>query len=427
MTVWFDKARGGYRYDFWLFNQRHTYARSFETEREALDAEAELRRSLRRQHAGLEPTTRAESPRFVEVADAYYEYAKDHHLVSDLDALDNTQFVILQFFGPKPADPARQREGAPYYDLRLQDPIDDPSWILKFESWMKRRGISGATKNRYRSAASRLYWFAMLPERRLASGVTMNPFRGLRRDKEFPRDVILTPNQIRAVMAAAPYHLRLAIVIAALAPKLRMANILSLRWKTSFDAGLTQIRVAQHKTRGHTGRPLVQPLSAQLRRILEEAKRRQPKKVPWVIYFRRQRVASVTKALIHACKDAKVTYGRTRNGATFHTIRHSAATLLAQLGVPEGLRKDVMGHRSIQTTQGYTHLSPVHEQGPLEQLSQQLALEDVVTAPRLVGASSLVGSGGSRSGNKAVKARSIKPKGNKRKMGASQRRNRGAA
>lgn len=424
MTVWFDKSRGAYRYDFWLFHQRHTYARTFPTEREAQDAEAELRRSLRRQRAGLEPTTRPQSPRFVEAAGAYYEYAKDHKLVSDLDALDNTQFVILQFFGPKPADPDRQREGAPYHDLRLQDPIDDPNWILKFEAWMKRRRIAGATKNRYRSAASRLYWFAMLPERRQASGITLNPFRGLRRDKEYPRDVVLTPAQIRAVMMAAPYHLRLAIVIAALAPKLRLANILSLRWKTSFDAGLTQIRVAQHKTRGHTGRPMVQPISAQLRRILDEAKRRRPKKIPWVIHFRRARVASVTKGLIQACKDAKVTYGRAKDGATFHTIRHSAATLLAQLGVPEGLRKDVMGHLSIQTTQGYTHLSPVHERGPLEQLSQQLVLEDVVTAPRLIGASSLARSSGTRGGNKPAKAGVMRPQGNRRRLVSSQRRKR---
>ena len=78
--------------------------------------------------------------------------------------------TVLQFFGPKPADPALVRPGAPYHDLRLQDPIDHPEWILKFETWMQRRqihktqkGLKGPTKNRYRSTVSRLYWFAMLP------------------------------------------------------------------------------------------------------------------------------------------------------------------------------------------------------------------------------------------------------------------------
>lgn len=428
MTVWFEKRRGagrkkiagawvtgGYRFDFWLFNERHTSPRGWDTEQEALDAEAELRRSIRRQRAGLEPTQKPTSPTFAETAGAYYEFAKDRKLTSNLDALDNTQFVILQFFGPRPTDPEQLRDGAPYHNLRLQDPIDDPTWILKFEAWMKRRGISGATKNRYRSACSRLYWFAMLPEHRLTSGITMNPFRGLQRDREFPRDVVLTAPQIRAIMAHAPYHLRLAIVIAALAPKLRLANILSLKWKTSFDPDLTTIRVAQHKTRGHTGRPLIAPISAQLQRILDEARRRQPKKIPWVIHFRKQRVDSVVKALIQACRLAKVPYGRAKEGPTFHTIRHTAATMLAQLGVPEGLRKDVMGHLSIETTQGYTHLSPVHERAPLEKLSEELALEHLVQKPRRVG-------GGTAGGTTLAPRDRTLPKKTHRKSARSQRR-----
>ena len=428
MTVWFEQGRGqakktidkktvtgGYRYDFWLFGTRHTSPRGWDTEQEARDAEAELRRSIRRQRAGLEPTTRAVSPSFAETAGAYYEFAQDRGLVTNLDALDNTQFVILQFFGRRPTDPNQLRDGAPYHDLRLQDPIDDAGWILKFEEWMKRRDIAGATKNRYRSAASRLYWFAMLPERRMASGITLNPFRGIQRDREFPRDVIMTAAQIRAIMGYAPYHLRLAIVIGALAPKLRLANILQLKWKTSFDAAFTEIRVAQHKTRGTTRRTMIAPMSAQLQRILLEAKRRRPSKVPWVIAFRKQPVESVVKALIEACRLAKVPYGRAKNGPTFHTIRHSAATLLAQLGVPEGLRKDVMGHRSIQTTQGYTHLSPIHEQAPLEQLSGQLDLEDLVVKPRRIG-------GGTSGGTTLAKRDRATPKGARRPKSSSQRR-----
>jgi integrase len=423
MTVWFDKARGGWRYDFWLFNARHTYPRTFETEQEALDGEYELRRSLRRQRAGLEPSKpieRTASPTFAEAAGAYYEFCKERELVDDLETLDRMNRVVLQFFGPRPADPDDARKGAPYHDLQLQDPIDDAGWILKFEQWMTRRGIKGATKNRYRSAVSRLYWFAMLPERRQASGITMNPFRGLLRDRERKRDVVLTKDQIRAIMQYAPYHIRLAIVIAALAPKLRMTNILRLTWRTSFDAAFTTIRVAQHKTARATGRPMVAPISAQLRAILLEAKRRQPKKVPWVIHYRRKPITRFINGLSKACADAKIPYGRAKNGPTFHTIRHSAATLLAQLGVPEGLRKDVMGHLSIQTTQGYTHLNPIHERAPLEQLSTELPLEDLIAAPRLIG-------GGNRSGNGAETRRRRRPAAAKVQSASSPRRKRNIA
>ena len=46
---------------------------------------------------------------------------------------------------------------------------------------------------------------------------------------------------------------------------------------------------------------------------------------------------------------------------TFHTLRHTAASMLAELGEPEAIRKEVMGHRNIATTQKYTHLRPMHE------------------------------------------------------------------
>jgi integrase len=48
-------------------------------------------------------------------------------------------------------------------------------------------------------------------------------------------------------------------------------------------------------------------------------------------------------------------------GDTFHTLRNTAASLLAELVEPEAIRKEVTGHRNIATTQRYTHLRPVHE------------------------------------------------------------------
>ena len=206
MTVWFAKGRGkaeykgqvgGWRYNFELYKQRHTSPRGFDTKQDALDAENERRRTLRRQRAGLEPLTRPVSPRFIDTAGAYYQFVADRELVTDLDTVERMHLVILQFFGPRPTDPEKVRPGAPYHDLRLQDPIDDPALILKFEEWMRKRGIAGATRNRYRSTVSRLYWFAMLPERRGESGITTNPFRGILRDRERSRDVTLSTQQIQ--------------------------------------------------------------------------------------------------------------------------------------------------------------------------------------------------------------------------------------
>jgi integrase len=65
---------------------------------------------------------------------------------------------------------------------------------------------------------------------------------------------------------------------------------------------------------------------------------------------------------------------RAADGATFHTLRHMAASLLAELGEPEAIRKEVMGHRNIATTQRYTHLRPVHEIPAHERLAEAVPI-----------------------------------------------------
>lgn len=75
-------------------------------------------------------------------------------------------------------------------------------------------------------------------------------------------------------------------------------------------------------------------------------------------------------------------YGRGVNGVTFHSLRHTAATLLAELDVPAERRQAVMGHTSIETTQQYTHLRPEHERPTVEALSAAMPIADLVTQPR---------------------------------------------
>ena len=55
---------------------------------------------------------------------------------------------------------------------------------------------------------------------------------------------------------------------------------------------------------------------------------------------------------------------------------------MAELGEPEAIRKEVMGHRNIATTQRYTHLKPVHEIPAHERLADAVPIADLVTAPR---------------------------------------------
>ena len=98
------------------------------------------------------------------------------------------------------------------------------------------------------------------------------------------------------------------------------------------------------------------------------------------VTYHQRPVRTIRGGLRGACETAGVPYGRARDdGATFHALRHTAATILAELDVAEKKRQAVMGHAHLATTQHYTHLRPVHEVAPLELLSTALPVEDLVT------------------------------------------------
>jgi integrase len=126
-------------------------------------------------------------------------------------------------------------------------------------------------------------------------------------------------------------------------------------------------------------RPQVVPISDQLRLILKDARQRTD---TYVFEYRHRPVKTIGGALRRAVARAGLPFGRAVDGATFHTLRHTAASLLAELGEPEAIRKEVMGHRNIATTQRYTHLRPMHEIPAHERLADAVPIADLVTATR---------------------------------------------
>lgn len=379
MTVWKEKDRAAWRYRFYYQGKPYKGSTGQLTKEDAEEFEADLKRQVRRAAHGLRVLPE-HTPTFTDWAGEYYAYVELRGKVRRLNVVDDLLRVVLRFWGAKPsgANPKNPPiEGEPYHDLRLADPIQDPDWIVKFEDWIAARGVGKQTRLHYMSIMSRMYRVALLPKYRKKTGVETNPFATIERDRPPGKKVSVTPAQLRAWLAKAPRHTQLAMAIAALAPKLRLENVLSLRWDREVDAKMDFIRVEDHKTVGATGAPLVVPITAQLRRILVAAKRERSGE--YVVNYRGDRVHSIRAGVREAAKSANLTYGRdVAGGVTFHTIRHTAATLLAEVpSLTEALRAETMG-QDIRTTQGYTHLRPVHQRQVLARLGSKLRLTDLL-------------------------------------------------
>lgn len=378
VTVYLPKRCRTWYYDFWFQGRRYWKSTGQITRDDAEDVERRAMRALRRSAAGLPPVdaTIAETPRFSDWAAITYTYAVQRKKLKRPEQFKINLRMILAFWGERPATKPVE-EPAPYHDLRLADPIRDPEWIEKFEQWMDERELSGPRKNHYRSACSQLYRVALLPAYRKRSGVTMNPFKDIVRDRVPKRLTTFTREELRAVIAAAPWHIRIALAIGALAPKLRLLNVLKLKWGEHVSKDRRAITMPDHKTDKETGLPLVVPVSPELKSVLDVAWEHRSGKS--VVHYRGRAIRDIKTGLKHAVEHAGLTFGR--QGLTYHSLRHTMATELARMGLPEALRARLMGHSDLKTTQIYTHMVGADEVQPLTDLGARMPLADLIGAP----------------------------------------------
>jgi len=414
MSVYLPNANSKtYIYKFTVAGQSYKGSTHQTTKHEAELVEAKKKLEVRAQAGGLVSAAPIETPTWSTWAEIALAYQAQ--FITRPELLERTLHMVLAFWGARPARTrgtaavARPDPGTrPYHNLRLGDPIADPAWLVRFDAWMDARRLSGSTRNSYLSACSDLYACALQPKFRATTGIATNPFVGIRRFPTRTRIVALTTAQILTLVDEASRnaegrHIPLALCIAALAPKLRLASILSLAWAVHLDPAVTRITVGDHKTVGASGLAQVVPVCAQLREILRDvrtqqladAERHNTAPTPFVISYygfghaRTQAaspVRSVRTGLRRAVEAIGLTWGLAGSGVTFHALRHSVATILANPhlvgALTERLRADVMGHKELRTTQQYTHLAASVQEGPHESLSAVLpALRATLAQP----------------------------------------------
>jgi integrase len=205
--------------------------------------------------------------------------------------------------------------------------------------------------------------------------ITRNPATNVRGPRVLHREhPILTIDQARAVLAAVEGTPYAAAIAVADALGLRQGEALGLRWTDiDLDGGHLAIRrQMQLKHNGERGAkdldaplktPAAQrtvPLPAPVRALLARHRDRQRLALghtPLLVCTNRQGEAMHPRSVNYAWCRVRDQVGAPAH-MTYHDLRHSAASLLAALGVHPTTIQAILGHTSPVQTSHYTHTSP---------------------------------------------------------------------
>ena len=232
------------------------------------------------------------------------------------------------------------------------DPDDVDRLLAELETVPGKNGKfkSGPTINRYRMAMQSLIRFAR--QKRLLPRGWVSPFADIPQHKENPGKVrFLNAEEEQKLMDAArlqswvllPLLIRLAIVTG-----LRRGALLGLRWgDVVLDDDAPHVKVERTKNGDAHVSPITPDLVAEFKRM-----RRVRAGDADLIFVGKHldRPHDFRHGFNEACELAGL------EGVTFHTLRHTSCSRLAQAGVDILAIAEHAGHRSLSMTRRYSHL-----------------------------------------------------------------------
>ena len=217
-----------------------------------------------------------------------------------------------------------------------------------------KASMSGSTVNRYRSAISSVYSFA------IRSGkTTTNPVSRVQRFRENDSRLNwLRPDQEKAIREAIDTNRHEAEFSLVLNTGMRRGENWNLAWR---DVDLERGKLTVH---GKTGRRHI-PANSSAKEAL-----RQLQKISGEDEFvcpERNAAKDVTrdwrKWFENAVKKADV------KDFHFHDLRHTFASRLVMAGVDIRTVQELLGHKSITVTMKYSHLADDHRKAAVEKMN----------------------------------------------------------
>ena len=215
----------------------------------------------------------------------------------------------------------------------------------------KRKPMSPATVNRYAASLAAVITWAI--KKRIAPKGYVHPCRSVERQPERnERTRFLSDEERDRLLQAcksSSWPLLYALVLMALTTGARKGELLGLRWS---DVELS--RGEAHVGRTKNGDPRVLPL---VPAVVDELRAARGAGTALVFASKRQpsQPYSFEPRYHQALAEARI------RGVTFHTLRHSCASMLAKSGATLLEIGDLLGHRQLQMTKRYSHLATGHK------------------------------------------------------------------
>jgi integrase len=231
-----------------------------------------------------------------------------------------------------------------------------PHKIFIYQGKRLAEEVRNATVNREVGCLNNLLNTAVAWKR-----IKSNPIREVARLKEPPGRVrYLSLEEIKGLLGncPAPPHPLRAIVTVALTTGMRKGEIFGLKWEYIKPESRFIILPV---TKNNTVRLI--PANDTLLRTLENL----PRESEFVFLGRKHKpFVDLKISFKQACAKAGIEEFR------FHDLRHTYASHLAMRGVHMRALQELLGHKTIQMTQRYSHLSPEHLQGAVKLLDDMI-------------------------------------------------------
>ena len=234
--------------------------------------------------------------------------------------------------------------------------------VEEFQSKTINAGKAPATANRFLATLKHMFTKALDWEM-----VDEEAAKKVKKVKHLPENNkrlrYLSQDESQALVNACAPHLK-PIIVTALNSGMRKEEILSLEWDKHID--LIHGFILLDKTKNGSRREI--PINQTVRATLKGLIRRLD--CPYVFADNKgNRFKSVTKSFKSALKRAEIKNFR------FHDMRHTFASQLVMKGVDITTVKELLGHKTLDMTMRYAHLSPGHKTKAVELLDGEPPLK----------------------------------------------------